>query len=151
MNKRTHLFGWEHEPAVERPSEFMPSRLSEFSSLGAFDPLARAAASKHRADLIAPEARRSPPRDSDKATSPLVPRWMESLPPESRAHYLCAHFPRIANRLALCWADPALAVRLLDDFFMDTRGTRRGFPSEAMTELTRLRQVALRRVGHAPR
>ena len=40
MIKSTQIFGWEHEPVAERPSEFMPSRLSgfsEFSSFGALD------------------------------------------------------------------------------------------------------------------
>lgn len=140
MTKLTEIFGWEQEPVTERPSEFMPSRLSEFSCLRAFDPEVRAAAPlpvPHRS--AAPEAMRSPPRDSDKTLSPLVARWAESLSPESRPHYICANFPRIANRLALCWADPALTVRLLDDFLLDKRGTRRGFPPMASNELKRLR------------
>jgi len=40
MIKRTQLFGWEQEPVDERPSEVMPSTLSEFSSLDAFDAIA---------------------------------------------------------------------------------------------------------------
>lgn len=147
MIKRTQLFGWEHEPADERPSEFVPSRLSQFSTLGALDPTVRAAESPGKMSQIAPIARRSPANPGDMTPSPLVPRWMDSLPLEARAHYLCAHFPRIANRLALCWPDPALTVRLLDDFLLDKRGTRGGFPSEALNELTSLRQVASRRLG----
>jgi hypothetical protein len=148
MIKLTQIFGWEHEPVAERPSEFVPSRLSAFaelSSFGALDPAVRAAASPAKKTLIAPEASRSPPSDSDRSLSALVPRWLESLSPEVMPRYLCTRFPRIANRLALCWADPALTVRLLDDFFLDKRGTRRGFPPEAMSELKRLRQVASRR------
>ena len=136
---------------AERPSEFMLSRLSgssEFSSLGAFDPTVRTAAlAARKSPLMAPEAKRSPPSDSDRALSRLVPGWLELLPPESRPHSLCAHFPRIANRLALCWSDPALAVRLLDDFVVDKRSARRGFPPKALNELTSLRQVASHRIG----
>lgn len=148
MFKRTQLFGWEQEPVDERPSEFMPSTLSEFSALGPFDPTVRAAASPEQLGQIAPQPRRSPPNPTDMTPSPLVPAWMDSLTPETRAPFLCVHFPRIANRLALCWPDPALTVRLLDDFLLDKRGTRRGFPSEALHELTSLRQVAARRLGH---
>ena len=143
MIKATQIFGWEHEPAVERPSEF--SRLSEFSTLGAFDPIARAAASAPRGAILAPEAKRAPPSGSDLNLSPLVPRWVQTLPAEAQPQHLCEHFPRIANRLALCWADPGLAMRLLDEFFLDKRGTRRGFPPQALNELKVLRQVALRR------
>jgi hypothetical protein len=149
MIKLTQIFGWEHEPVDERPSEFVPSSLSAFgelSSFGALDPVkVRAAASPARRALIAPEASRSPPSDVDRSLSALVPRWLESLSPDVMPRYLCTHFPRIANRLALCWADPALTVRLLDDFFLDKRGTRRGFPPDAMSELKKLRQVASRR------
>lgn len=74
MVKRTQLFGWEQEPVDERPSEFMPSGLSEFSSLGAFDPTVRAAASQEQVGQIVPPFRRSPPSDSDMTPSPLVPR-----------------------------------------------------------------------------
>jgi hypothetical protein len=148
MIKLTQIFGWEHEPVDERPSEFVPSRLSAFgelSAFGSFDPALRAAAPAKKA-LIAPEASRSLPSDADRSLSALVPRWLESLSPDVMPRYLCTHFPRIANRLALCWADPALTVRLLDDFFLDKRGTRRGFPPEAMSELKRLRQVASSRL-----
>ena len=148
MIKRTQLFGWEQEPVDEHPSEFMPSTLSEFSSLGAFDPTVRAAASPEQIGHFTAPARRSPPNPGDMTPSSLVPAWMDSLTPETRAHFLCVHFPRIANRLALCWPDPALTVRLLDDFLQDKRGTRRGFPSEASKELATLRQVAARRLGH---
>lgn len=144
MINKAQLFGWEHEPANERPSEFVPSRLSQFSTFGALDPVVRADEPPRKVNPIPPVARRAPPNPSDMKPSPLVPRWMDSLPSEARAHYLCAHFPRIANRLALCWADPALTLRLLDDFLLDKRGTRRGFPSDALNELTRLRQLASR-------
>jgi hypothetical protein len=148
MIKSSQLFGWEHEPASERRSEFMPSRLSgfsEFSGLGAFDRKGRhAELPPRRSPLMAPEAERAPPSESDMSLSRLVPLWLEGLPAESRPNRLCARFPRIANRLALCWADPALAVRLLDDFFADRRGSRLGFPPKVRNELAQLRQLAAR-------
>jgi hypothetical protein len=90
---------------------------------------------------------RSASTEGDRTLSRLVPRWLEMLPPESRPDYLCVHFPRIANRLALCWLDPALTVQLLDDFLRDKRGARRGFPPHALAELKSLRQIASQRVA----
>lgn len=151
MIKLTQIFGWEHEPVAERPSEFMPSRLSGFAELsghGAFDPTVRAAAAAQKT-LLVPEAHRAPPSAADKTPSPLVPRWVDTLAPESRPHFLCEHFPRIANRLALCWADPALTAKLIDEFLLDRRGTRRGFPPQASAELKALRHVAALRMGPA--
>jgi hypothetical protein len=151
MIKLTQIFGWEHEPADERPSEFMISRFSEPSAFAALGPLGntgRAPAAPARGSpLTTPEAGRAPPSERDNTLSRLVPRWRESLPPESTPDYLCAHFPRIANRLALCWADPPLALHLLDELFRDRRGGRRGFPAEALDELKSLRRVALHRIG----
>jgi hypothetical protein len=150
MVKLPKIFGWEHEhePVTERPSEFVPSRLSAFgdiSSFGSFDPTVRPPATSASKALIAPEAHRAPPSERDQKLSKLVPIWLESLPPEARPDFLCEAFPRIANRLALCWPDPALTVRLLDDFFLDKRGTRQGFPKKATHELHTLRELASRR------
>lgn len=149
MIKSTQLSDWEQEPADERPSEFMSSRLSSFgdlSSFGALEPTARAFGTIPRRDAILDDsARRAPPLLTDRQLSRIVPRWLESLPPEAFPLYLCEHFPRIVNRLALCWSDPDLAVRLLDEFFLDERGTRQGFPAEASADLTRLHCVAAQR------
>lgn len=151
MIKLTQIFGWEHEPADERPSEFMTSRFAEPSAFAALGPLGRTgrapALPARKSPLLTPEASRAPHAERDKTLSRLVPRWRESLPPESTPDYLCVHFPRIANRLALCWADPALALHLLDELLRDRRGGRRGFPAEALDELKSLRRVALRRLG----
>ena len=152
MIKLTQIFGWEHEPADERPSEFMTSRFSEpsaFAALGTLGSTGRTPAPR-KSPLMTPEAGRAPPSERDNTLSRLVPRWRETLTPEATPDYLCAHFPRIANRLALCWADPPLALHLLDELFRDKRGGRRGFPAEALDELKSLRRVALRRLGHKP-
>ena len=152
MIKLTQIFGWEHEPADERPSEFMTSRFGEPSAVAALAPAGRSGRAPlppaRQSPMRTPEASRAPPSERDRTLSHLVPRWRESLPPEAKADYLCARFPRIANRLALCWADPPLALHLLEDLFRDRRGGRRGFPPEALEELRSLRRVALHRIGH---
>ena len=96
---------------------------------------------------MALQAMRSALTEGDRTLSRLVPRWLEMLSPESRPDYVCVHFPRIANRLALCWPDTALTVQLLDDFLRDKRGARLVFPPNALTELKRLRLVASQRAA----
>lgn len=148
MLKRSQIFDFEHEPALERRSEFEPSRHSRFSeasSYGALDALQDPATRRAMKEAtLAPEARRSPPGPLDRMLSKLAIPWVEMLPPEAIPRYLCEHFPRIVNRLALCWADRELALKLLDDLLKDKRGGRRGFPPEALTELKSLREVASR-------
>ena len=92
--------------------------------------------------VLPPEARRSPldPKDTRLSKSTLL--WVEDLPPQAIPFYLCEHFPRIVNRLALCWADKDLAIRHLDDLLKDKRGGRQGFSSDASGEIQTLRDVA---------
>src|SRR4051794_39765435 len=134
MIKSTQLFGWLNEPVDERPSEF-------FGRAGGKVPPEKALA------RTGTSFQRSATSIHDSMLSPLVPRWMESLPPDVKPRFLCKSFPRIANRLALCWADSALTVRLLDDFLTDKRGSRLGFPAKATRELSGLRQAAFARLG----
>jgi hypothetical protein len=91
--------------------------------------------------VLPPEARRSPPNPKDTRVSKSALVWVENLPPQAIPFYLCEHFPRIVNRLALCWADPELAIRRLDDLLKDKRGGRQGFPPEALREIETLREL----------
>jgi hypothetical protein len=146
MIKASQIFDWDQEPSKQRASG-STARLSEFSGLDVLDPIARATGHFGVNAQATPEANRTPPKGNDLTLSALVPGWLESLVPDAWPSHLCTYFPRIANRLALCWADPELTVLLLDEFFMDRRGTRRGFPAEALEELRALRQLASRRLG----
>lgn len=147
MNRTSQTFEWTLEPLHDAQPDFMPSRLSEFSSLDALDPTVRATIGSGRGAYLAPEAKRSPPSGTDLQLSALVPPWLESLPREAWPGYLCEFFPRVANRLALCWRDPELTVRLIEEFLADRRGTRRGFPPQAKDELVALRKAAFKRSG----
>ena len=130
MIKTTQLFGWEQEPVADR-------------SAGRASPnIGATATSSTLTSQAALVSQRSPPTERDLVLSALVASWMDSFAPESRPHGLCAQFPRIANRLALCWPDPGLTKRLLDDLFTDKRGSRRGFPPDVLKELKQLRQLA---------
>ena len=82
---------------------------------------------------------REQPRPQDLVLSPLAKAWCESLHQQHQPTQLCALFPRVANRLALCWNDSALASRILDDLVVDKRRNRAGFPPEVSQELIQLR------------
>lgn len=90
-------------------------------------------------------AKRAPLRPQDLALSEIARRWIESLPPDERPTALAAQYPRIANRIALCWGDPALTAQLFDQLLVDRRGSRRGFPPAVRSELLALRDHAARR------
>ena len=90
---------------------------------------------------------RTQPRPCDQSLSPLAAIWCNSLHPQHRPTQLCALFPRLANRLALCWDDPALASRVLDGLVVDKRRHRAGFPPEVSQELIRLRLLRPSRAG----
>jgi hypothetical protein len=136
MTKSPQAAGWEHELTTGR-SWTLRSR--------------RPVPTPAQRALAAAKARRAPPNPADKTLSPDVPRWLASLPTDARPSFLCANFPRIVNRIAACWPDPALAVGMLDQFFIDKRGGRRGFPLQAVCELTGLRKLAIRRMNHPRR
>jgi hypothetical protein len=146
MIKTSQLFGWEQEPVDERPSEFMPS--TGFGTLSGYH-----ANLGNDSSVVSPQpsrpanwvARRDPPSHRDNALSQIARAWFESLPVPLRPRHLCVHYPRIANRLALCWPDLALTQRLFERLMVDNRGGRQGFPTEVAGELAQLHRFAARR------
>ena len=95
--------------------------------------------------------RRGPPNPRDTALSGFASAWADALPEALRPHALCSRYPRIANRLALCWADPSLTERFFAGLLKDNRGGRAGFARDVADELGRLRADAMarmRRAGH---
>ena len=85
-----------------------------------------------------PAALRDPARQ-EQALKPHTLEWAERLPAGKRPHELMQRYPRVANRLALCWNDRALTNRLLEDLLVDRRGGRQGFPPLVRSELVRIR------------
>jgi hypothetical protein len=79
-------------------------------------------------------------RHSDEALSGTARIWLRRLPRRQRPLQLCERYPRVANRIAFCWHDAALAEQALDDLLVDRRGGRRGFPLAVVRELQRLRE-----------
>ncbi|MDO9313766.1 MAG: hypothetical protein Q7T97_04365 [Burkholderiaceae bacterium] len=82
---------------------------------------------------------RQPLRPQDLVLSALARRWQASLANHHRPDHLCAMYPRVANRLALCWDDSSLASKVLDELVVDKRRGRAGFPPAVSQELIQLR------------
>jgi hypothetical protein len=129
MNKSTTNLGWEPELQSDRTW---------------------AAPKRGRAPVSTPRLpsreNRTPLNERDRTLSPLVKPWVATLPVDAKPDFLCLYYPRIVNRIAICWPDVALTIDLFDQFFTDRRGTRRGFPPKALCELSALRKFALRRL-----
>lgn len=85
-----------------------------------------------------PAALRDPGRQ-DPTLRPHTVAWADRLPAAMRPNELMQRYPRVANRLALCWDDPVLTNRLLEDLLIDRRGGRQGFPPLVRSELIRIR------------
>jgi len=84
------------------------------------------------------EGVRRPPRHSDESLTGTTRLWLRRLPAGRRPLRLCTLYPRVANRIAWHWRDPAQAREVLDDLLTDRRGGRRGFPRPVVQELRRL-------------
>jgi hypothetical protein len=105
------------------------------------DPSARAPRfADHFADGEDWSTRRRLPRGSDAALTGTARHWLRRLPPGRRPYRLCELYPRVANRIAWCWSDVAMAAQVLDDLLVDRRGGRQGFARPIVRELQRLQQ-----------
>lgn len=91
----------------------------------------------------APELLRSAPNPRDMSLSSLAQSWTTKLPADCRPLELCKAYPRIANRLAICWGDPVLMGSVFKELMTDRRRGRKGFPSAVRNELLALRDLAV--------
>ena len=64
--------------------------------------------------------------------------WANRLASDLYPGELLERYPRVANRLALCWSDAVLTSRLFDSLLQDRRGGRKGFPDAVKEDLLRL-------------
>jgi hypothetical protein len=74
----------------------------------------------------------------ETALLPSTFRWLAMLPKGVRPMTLGQQFPRIANKLAILWEEPAVCRKFLTSFMLDDRGDRDGFPPEVIMELSTL-------------
>ncbi|MEO7150692.1 MAG: hypothetical protein ABIX46_03100 [Burkholderiaceae bacterium] len=82
---------------------------------------------------------RGPELESDKALTPDAQLWLSLLPEFARPQALCTAHPRIANRLALIWADRPAVKLYFDNVLIDKRPGRVGFSPDVRAEFLRLR------------
>ena len=127
------MFTWENDPTINRVGRSNVSRTRATSTTSA-----SISSSAMKASLRDPMDAQAP------ALSSVADAWAMALPPALRPVQLCSRYPRVANRLALCWPDLGLTMKLFDDLFIDRRGGRRGFPPDVKAELTKLRDRASR-------
>lgn len=90
------------------------------------------------------ERERGPQREQDLVLSDQVLVWLNQLPQPLRPSALCSQYPRVANRIALCWSDPFLTEQVFEALLLSQRGKRRGFPPSVASELMRLRMFHAR-------
>ena len=81
---------------------------------------------------------RPAPARSSELTDEAI-RLLDSLARKCPLSELPARFPRVLNRLAAVWSQPALAERYFMELLLDSRGSRLGFPPEVLSELLALR------------
>ena len=86
---------------------------------------------------------RSRPHANEGRLDPIALRWLAAFPAAARPAELCARYPRIANRLALCWSDPVLSTHVLNELLIDRRGGRQGFPPAVRSDLLALREQSV--------
>ena len=70
---------------------------------------------------------------------PITFKWVAKLPQSVQPLALWRQYPRIANMMAGMWQDPKSCRAYLHDLLTDRRGTRKGFPTDIVQELIRLR------------
>jgi hypothetical protein len=84
-----------------------------------------------------------PQADTAADGARLHPRtigWLQALPRSVRPVETLGSYPRLLNRMALCWPDPDLAERLFDDLLINRRDGRVGFSATVTAELMALRE-----------
>ena len=90
----------------------------------------------------APGADRRAEQPEGSRLSAETVTFLSSLNQSVRPYQLAVRFPRIANKLARVWQEPAQRNRYLDELLIDTRGNRQGFPLRILSELVALKELS---------
>lgn len=70
--------------------------------------------------------------------------WLGTLPSGFNLSALAHSYPRILNRIALLWVNPAMCQLYLDELLFSDRGdNRQGFPPKACLEIMRLKGMVV--------
>jgi len=86
------------------------------------------------------DRRAEQPQDSRLSAETVS--FLSSLDQSVRPYQLAVRFPRVANKLAKVWREPAQRDRYLDELLIDTRGNRQGFPLRILSELVALKELS---------
>ena len=119
----------------------MSLKLAMVSCSAADDRGRRPAPSSAAARVAEASWKRKSVRKEDNVLSAAALAWSRHLPRRFHPKHTIELYPRIANRLAACWGDPVGARSAFDDFLLDRRGGRRGFPPRVRDELLQLREL----------
>lgn len=101
----------------------------------------------HGSPAVRAELRRTLPSEQDRALSSEARQWLRRLPGRERPLALCSMYPRLANRLAATWDDPAQTEAIFDELMIDRRGGRLGFAPLVAGELMRLHRLHEKRLA----
>lgn len=83
---------------------------------------------------------REPERPDDRVLTSVAVAWVRALPRRHQPAQLIRQYPRIVNKFALVWPDPALTEAYFDSLMVDRRGGRRGFPRDVLTDILQLNE-----------
>lgn len=134
--KRSDTFAWQSESAAQRRSAATPGDTSLRQPEGQdLSTQGYRRATSTSADW---HAARAPVSPQENTLSSLAQTWRDSFPPATRPTQLCMRYPRIANRMALCWPDKTLTLQLFQSLQRNQRVGRQGFPAPVSSELERL-------------
>jgi hypothetical protein len=75
----------------------------------------------------------------DALILPHTQEWSDALPRRVRPYALCKLYPRIANMIAIRWADVRFVSADFDRLLVGRRRGRRGFPLDVLNDLCVLR------------
>ena len=81
---------------------------------------------------------RAPAPATPEALTPAASAWIRTLPMRLKPLQLCNAYPRVVNRIAGAWNDPALTDGVFNELLLDQRGSRKGFPPGIAAEILRL-------------
>ena len=96
---------------------------------------------KPAVNVVRPSAddeKRRAPRPAEAMRTATI-QWIIKLPPHVQPRHLQIKYPRIANKLASLWSDPAQCEPYFEDLLTDKRGGRKGFPLAVAQEIASLR------------
>jgi hypothetical protein len=86
---------------------------------------------------------RGPSKARDQTLTPLAHAWYGAFPADLQPRALREQYPRVANRLALCWSDPVLTDLVMRELLKDKRRRRKGFAADVRLELLKLHAASI--------